>query len=59
MLQNFANETRKSKSGSGGGIDEEIADSNYDDDDFEMNSGMAKSEGQEKASAGDDKDFFN
>ena len=27
------------------------------DDDFEMGSGMAKSEGQEKAS--DDKDFFN
>lgn len=57
MLQNFANETKKSKSGSGGGIDEEIADSNYEDDDFEIGSGMARSEGQEKAS--DDKDFFN
>ena len=45
----------KSKSGSNE-IDEEIGDSNYDDDEFDMGSGLAQSEGLDKKS---EKDFFN
>ena len=59
FMNNFAADGKKkvSKSGSGDGIDEEIGDSNYDDDEFDMGSGLAQSEGVDKRS--DEKDFFN
>lgn len=52
FLDNFANQKKKS-SGSGDGIDEEIIDSDYNDDEFDVGSNM-KSE--KEAS---EKNFFN
>lgn len=43
-MNNFASlddKKKVSKSGSGDGIDEEIGDSNYDEDEFDMGSGLA------------------
>ena len=54
LLQNFGGEGKKQD---GKGIDEELNESNYEDDDFDLGSNMAKSDSQEKVSEG--KDFFN
>ena len=52
-MNNFAANDKKSGSGD---IDEDIGESNYDDDDFDMGSGLAKSDRLDK---GDGKEFFN
>ena len=56
-MNNFAgNDIKKASKSGSGEIDEDIGESNYDDDDFDMGSGLAQSNGEDK---GDGKDFFN
>ena len=52
-MNNFAANDKKLGSGD---IDEDIGESNYDDDDFDMGSGLAQSDRLDK---GDGKEFFN
>ena len=45
-MNNFAgNDIKKASKSGSGEIDEDIGESNYDDDDFDMGSGLAQSNG--------------